>query len=75
MRLPRCPRSQRGLDSLETLNSIEKSHAVRLAGNRDQYIAMSLWTRTLLRDKEKYVRSLAENVEGHLNANDFKSAY
>ncbi|KAG0713949.1 hypothetical protein GWK47_015061 [Chionoecetes opilio] len=27
------------------------------------------------RDKERYVRSLAENVEGHLNANDLRPAY
>ena len=33
-------------------------------------------TRTLLRrDKERYVRGLAEDVECHLNANDFRPAY
>ena len=58
------------------LDSIEKNHAVRLAGNQDQYRALSRRTRTLLRrDKEKYVRSLAEDVEGYLNANDLKLAY
>ena len=33
-------------------------------------------TRTLLKiNKERYVRSLAEDVECHLNANDLKSVY
>ena len=59
------------------MDSIEKkSHAVRLAGSRDQYRALSRTTRTLLRsDKERYVRNLADVVESHLNANDLKPAY
>ncbi|KAG0710931.1 39S ribosomal protein L41, mitochondrial [Chionoecetes opilio] len=41
-----------------------------------QHRALSRRTRTLLRrDKERYVRSLAEDVEGHLNANDLRPAY
>ena len=48
------PRSQGGLASAETLDSIEKSRAARLAGSRDQYRALSRRTRTLLRrDKER----------------------
>ncbi|KAG0720902.1 Transposon TX1 uncharacterized protein [Chionoecetes opilio] len=70
------PRSRRGFVSTETLEKIEVSRAARLAGNRDQHRALSRRTRTLLRrDKEKYVRSLAEGVEGHLNANDLRPAY
>ncbi|KAG0713018.1 X-linked retinitis pigmentosa GTPase regulator-interacting protein 1 [Chionoecetes opilio] len=70
------PRSRRGFVSTETLEKIEESRAARLAGNRDQHRALSRQTRTLLRrDKERYVRSLAEDVEGHLNANDLRPAY
>ena len=70
------PRSRGGFASAETLDSIEESRAARLAGNRDQYRALSRRTRTLLRrDKERYVRSLAEDVEGHLNANDLRPAF
>ncbi|KAG0722413.1 hypothetical protein GWK47_006041 [Chionoecetes opilio] len=70
------PRSRRGFVSTETLEKIEESHAARLAGNWDQHRALSRRTRTLLgRDKERYVRSLAEDVEGHLNANDLRPAY
>ena len=62
------PRSRDDFKSAETLDSIEKSRAARLAGSRDQYRALSHRTRTLLRrENEKYVRSVAEDVEGHLN--------
>ena len=61
---------------MEMLDSIEKSRAARLAGSWDQYRVLSHRTKTLLRrDKERYVRSLAEDVEGHLNANDLKPVY
>ena len=60
---------------METLDSIEKSHAARLAGSRTSTRALSRRTRTLLRDKERCVRSLAENAEDHLKANDLKPAY
>ena len=61
---------------METLDSIVRSCAARLTGNQDQYGALSRRTRTLLRrDKERYVRSLMEDVEGYLNANDLKLAY
>ncbi|KAG0728634.1 Protein LIAT1 [Chionoecetes opilio] len=70
------PRSRRGFVSTETLEKIEESRAAGLAGNRDQHRALSRQTRTLLgRDKERYVGSLAEDVEGHLNANDLRPAY
>ncbi|KAG0724748.1 LINE-1 retrotransposable element ORF2 protein [Chionoecetes opilio] len=70
------PRSRRGFVSTETLEKIEESRAARLAGNQDQHRALSRRTRTLLgKDKERYVRSLAEDVEGHLNANDLRPAY
>ena len=37
---------------------------------------LSRRTRTLLgRDKERYVKNLAEDVEGNLNINDLKPAY
>ena len=70
------PVSQSDFTLVEMLDILEKSRSVRLAGNRDQYMTLSRKTRTLLkRDKERYVRSLADNVEGHLNANDFRPAY
>ncbi|KAG0711895.1 LINE-1 retrotransposable element ORF2 protein [Chionoecetes opilio] len=70
------PRSRRGFVSTETLEKIEESRAARLAGNQDQHRALSRRTRTLLgRDKERHVRSLAEDVEGHFNANDLRPAY
>ncbi|MFV0264558.1 MAG: hypothetical protein ACK5JN_19375 [Kluyvera sp.] len=70
------PRSRGGFASEETLENIERSRAARLAGNRDQYRALSRRTRALLRrDKERYVRSLAEDVEGHFNDNDLRPAY
>ena len=69
-------RSQGGFALVETLDTIEKSRAARLAGSRDRYRALSRRIRTLLsRDNERYIRSLAEDVEGHLNANDLKPAY
>ena len=71
-----CLRSRVGFASAETLNSIVKSFAARPAGSRDQYRALSRWTRTLLRrDNERYFRRLAEDVDGYLNANDLKPAY
>ena len=80
LRLPKDdgghPRSRGGFASTETLDSIKKSRAARLAGSRDQYRALSHRTRTLLRrDEERYVRSIAEDVEDHSNANDLKLAY
>ena len=66
------PRSQNGFITVETLESIEESRT-RLAGDHDQYRALSRRTRTLLRrDKEGYDRGLAEDVKCHLNANDLR---
>ena len=51
------PGSRRGFTSIETLESIKESRAAKLAGDHDQYRALSRRTRTLLRrDKERYVR-------------------
>ena len=36
-----CPRLWRGFTSVETLESIEESCAARLAGNHDQYRALT----------------------------------
>ena len=66
-----CLRSLSGFILVEMLESIEESHAARLAGNHDQYRALSCRIRALLRrDKEKYV-----DVECHLNANDIRPAF
>ncbi|KAG0721629.1 hypothetical protein GWK47_046104 [Chionoecetes opilio] len=66
------PRSRCGFVSTETLENIEESSG----SNQDQHRALSPRTRTLLgRDKERYVRSLSEDVEGHLNVNDLRPAY
>ena len=55
--------------------SIESCTAT-LGGNQDRYRARSRSTRTLLRrDKGRYVRGLAEDVQCHLNANDVRPAY
>ena len=60
----------------ETLNSIETSRTARLDKNQDTYRVLSRRTRTLLRrDKERYVRSLKEDVEGYLDPNDFQPVY
>ncbi len=57
------------------MENIEESRSARLAGNRGRYRALACRTRALLRrDKERYVRSMAEDVEGHLNANDLRPA-
>ena len=70
------PRSRSGVASEETLTTIEESRAARLAGNRDQYRALARRTRALLRrDKERYVKDLAEEVEGCLSANNLKPAF
>ena len=48
------PRSQSGFTSVKTMENIEESHTARLAGDHDQYRALSHRTRTLLRrDKER----------------------
>ena len=70
------PRQRGGVASAGTLENIEESRAARLAGDRARYRALSRRTRTLLRrDKERFVRGLVEEVEGHLNVNDLRPAY
>ena len=70
------PRSRSGVASEETLQSIEESRAARLAGNPDQYRTLSRRTRALLRrDKERYVRGIAEDVESCFNANNLLPAF
>ena len=55
---------------------MRESRAARLAGNHEQYRALSRRTRTLLRrDKERYIWGLTEDVECYLNANDLRPAY
>ena len=70
------PRSRSGFASVEMLKSIEESHAARLAGNHDQYRALSHRNGALLRrGKESYVMGLSEDVECNLNAHDLRPAY
>ena len=70
------PRSRSGFASEEALECIEESRTARLAGNRDRHRALARRTRTLLRrDKERYVRDLAEEVEGNLNTNNLRPAF
>ena len=69
------PRSRSDFTSVETLESIEESLTARLAGDHDQYRALSRRTRTLLRRDKMYVRGLVENVECHLNAIDLRPVY
>ena len=59
----KAPRSRSGFTSVETLESIEENLAARLAGNRDQYKALSHRTRALLnKGKERYVMDVTEDV-------------
>ena len=70
------PRSRGGFASGETLQCIEESRTARLAGDHGRYRTLVRRTRALLRgDKERYVRDLAGEVEGNLNANDLRPAY
>ena len=70
------PRSRSGVASEDTLRNIEESRAARLVGDLDQYRTSARRTRALLRrDKERYVRELAENVEGCFDANNLRPAY
>lgn len=61
---------------LETLSNIEESRIASHAGNRDQYRDLSRRTRALSRrDKERYGRSFAEDVDGHFSGNNCQPAY
>lgn len=59
------PRTKCGFASGETVENFEESRAARLAGKSDSYRALSCGTRVFLRDEEKYVRNLEEQIEGH----------
>ena len=70
------PKSRNGFASPETVETIGRSRAARLAGNRDQYRTLSRKTRACLRrDKERYVRGIAEEVEENFIVNDLRPAY
>lgn len=59
----------------EILVNIKNPTAI-LTRNEDQYRALSTRTRHFFRRaKEKYVSSLAEDIEGHLNANGLKAGH
>ncbi len=65
------PWSRSGVALEETLRAIEESRAARLAGNHGRYRTLSHRTRAVLRrDKEGYVRALAQDVDGCFNANN-----
>ena len=70
------PRSRSGVASEETLQAIEESRAARLAGDLDQHRTLARRTRALLRrDKERYVKGIAEEVEGCFHMNNLQPAY
>ena len=70
------PRSRRSFITGEMLNIVEESRAARLAGNLRQHRNLTRSAKALLRrDKERYVRGIAEQVEGHFRANDLSPAY
>ena len=55
---------------------MEAGRAARLAGDRELHRSLARRTRSLLRrDKEKQLRELAEEVEGHFLVNDLCPAY
>ena len=56
------PRSQDDFASLETLKSLEKNRAARLAGNRDQYKVLSHRTRTLLRESRRGMSEVSQRI-------------
>lgn len=59
----------------QTLTVIPESQSARLVGKRDQCSALSHTIAALLmKDKERYLRSLPEDVEGHFSANDLQPA-
>ena len=70
-------RSRDEFTSAGTVDSIEKNYSAKLAENQDQYRTLSCRTVIILlrRHKDRYVRSLAKDDEGHLNANDLKPVY
>lgn len=69
--LLRTPETEKLL-SLVTPENTEKSYDATLVGNRDQYGTMSSPAE---RDKEKYDKSLARDVEGNFNEDDLRLSY
>lgn len=70
------PKSRSEIPLRETLENIEESRAARLDGDLDRHRTLSRRTRILLHtEKERHVKSLPEDVEGGLNANDLRPAF
>ncbi|XP_076036536.1 uncharacterized protein LOC143022278 [Oratosquilla oratoria] len=70
------PRPRSGVASWETLKSIKLGRAVTMAGDLDEHRTQEWQTRALMRiDKERYIRGIVENAEGHFNANGHRPAY
>ena len=70
------PRTRQNTISLETLEATEACRKARLNGNQVLRRSMVRRARTLLRrDKEQFIRNLAEEVEGHFLVNDLRPAY
>ena len=70
------PRRRRWGISEETLNTVELSRAARLDGDHVLHRQLSRSARASLRkDKERYVRGIAEELEGHFQKNDLRPAF
>ena len=70
------PRAVQNSISRETLEATDACRAARLTGDRELHRSHVRRTRSLLRrDKEQFIRSLAEEVEGHFLVNDLRPAY
>ena len=69
-----CRRGRGILD--KSLNTMEMSHAARLNGNHVLHRELSCSARPPLRvDKERYVRGIVEQLEGHVAQNDIRPAF
>lgn len=67
---------QRYMSGVPSSENIEESHAARLDGDSDRYKTLSRKTRAVLRrDKEGYVRGLAQDVESGLPASELRPAF
>jgi len=70
------PRRRRRVVSDETLNTIEMSRAARLDGNHVLHRELSCSARASLRmDQERYIRGIADELEGHFAQNDLRPAF
>ncbi|XP_069983535.1 uncharacterized protein [Penaeus vannamei] len=61
--------------SQETLEATDACRAARLTGDRELHRSVRRTRSLLVRDKEQFIRSLAEEVEGHFIVNDLCPAY